>query len=465
MELNNVSNRPAKKTPLERVKNREYHDAMEDAKNAYLRKDLMTAASTFRRAVFFRKDSDEAHASLGDVYVDLCDFSSAIVYYKRAMKLKPNDVSYKERLARVLDMQGIFFVEAKDQDNLDKALCNFESALNLCSTRPEYWLHFTLALTKKGEFASAVKSVTEYCALVPEDAEAHILRAKLLWKLGDPVSRMTGFEALQDASRLNPKHMEVKFFEGVIRSAQQSSLDRAEKLLMVGDVKGAIEEINAHHTEQLDAKAILLRGRCYRRQGRLNEALKEIELAQSRNDSSTARHDLERERNLVLNEIALQCLNRKECTRAAQLLERVIQSEREASSEGQIDARFLQNLGDAYMECNEFDRALSLFNEASKSIASKSLRTRIAIVHNMYAIQSFNHGKHEEALKSFNRAIRHDSSVASFYANRGVLKFEGFRDFEGARLDFDRALKLDPKNSLALKRLAQFRTSSLSPKK
>ena len=36
---------------------------------------------------------------------------------KKAMKLKPNNVSYKERLARVLDMQGIFYVEAKDPDN------------------------------------------------------------------------------------------------------------------------------------------------------------------------------------------------------------------------------------------------------------------------------------------------------------------------------------------------------------
>ena len=31
MELNNVSNRPPKKTPLERVQNREFHDAMEGA--------------------------------------------------------------------------------------------------------------------------------------------------------------------------------------------------------------------------------------------------------------------------------------------------------------------------------------------------------------------------------------------------------------------------------------------------
>ena len=463
MELNNVSNRPPKKTPLERVQNREFHDAMEDAKHAYAKKDLTNAAATFRRAIFFRDHSDEAHALLGDVYTDLCDFSSAIVYYKKAMKLKPNNVSYKERLARVLDMQGIFYVEAKDPDNLDRALCNFESALTLCSTRPEFWLHYTLALTKKEEYASAVKSATEYCALVPEDAEAHILRAKLLWKLGDPLSRMTGFQALQDASRLNPKHLEVKFFESVIRASQQSSLDRAEKLLMVGDVKGAIEEINAHHTEQLDAKAILLRGRCYRRQGRLNEALREIELAQSRAEKcdTVLQSDLERERNLVMNEIALECLNRKECKRAAQLLERVIKSERKSSTDGKVDGRFLQNLGDAYMECNDFDRALSMFNEASSSgsLSASSLRTRIAIVHNMYAIEFFNKGQHDKALKSFNRAIRHDSSVASFYANRGVLKFEGFRDFNGAKLDFDRALKLDPKNALALRRLEQFRTS------
>ena len=69
----------------------------------------------------------------------------------------------------------------------------------------EFWLHYTLALTKKGEYAAAVKSATEYCALVPEDAEAHILRAKLLWKLGDPLSRMTGFQALQGCVKVEPE--------------------------------------------------------------------------------------------------------------------------------------------------------------------------------------------------------------------------------------------------------------------
>ena len=285
---------------------------MEDAKHAYAKKDLTNAAATFRRAIFFRDHSDEAHALLGDVYTDLCDFSSAIVYYKKAMKLKPNNVSYKERLARVLDMQGIFYVEAKDPDNLDRALCNFESALTLCSIRPEF-CYYTLALTKKGEYAAAVKSATEYCALVPEDAEAHILRAKLLWKLGDPLSRMTGFQALQDASRLNPKHLEVKFFESVIRASQQSSLDRAEKLLMVGDVKGAIEEINAIIRSSLTPRLFYFEDDATR----TRPSERSIEGDRTRTVQSgevdCAAIGSERERNLVMNEIALECLKRKEC--------------------------------------------------------------------------------------------------------------------------------------------------------
>eukprot|EP00940_MAST-03C_sp_MAST-3C-sp2_P001279 g1279.t1 len=435
----------------------------------------------YRKLLFFRPKDPRTYASVAEIHFALCDVKTAIMYLEKAFRLSPETIAYKQRLAELYDIQGLLDLQG-GTDDLNHAIASFEKAIaaDFCA---RYWLHLSLALTKIGDVSKAISAVTRYCKLDPEDVDAIVLKAKLLWKLGDRPSRVLGFHCLQEARRLNPKHPEVKFLEGVIRKAQHSSYDRAIRLMSTGDLRSALEELLSHFSKQMDAKSLLLRAQCRRKLGHLEEALADAKLAETRVQRAgeekvrvaddEIRNRVERERNLLLNEIGLKKIESSvasEKTAGLEILQRVVRDERERS--GRVDSGFLQNLGDANLELGRLKEALRCYDEATaeatkrtsmKSAANSraDLRARLGAVHGAMGVDHFNHGEYHEAIASFNRAIRHDGTVAHFHAHRGCAKF-ALSNFEGAYNDWKRAVRIDPSNAIATSRLAQYRTEGTS---
>lgn len=467
---------------MAKVRLRQFNDAVERGVAQWKHGRREEALSSFRRAIYFKDDDPKVYAMVADIYEEMCDASTAIVYMRKVLILHPNHVLYKRKMAALMDLKGMLCMDSPVRQ-IDQAIESFEYALELNSVEPTYWLHLGIAFTKKGDTKRALIAIKRYCYLFPNDADSHILRAKLLWKMGDPASRMEGFRALKEARRLDASHPEVKFFEDIMKMAQHSCLDRANRMFHSGDIKGALEETSTVHVSQLDLGAHLLRARCFRKLGELSNASDELERASNKTtDDDSLKIALERERDVVINDKAMCALRRDESSTAIRLLETVVRRQRER--EGQADGRFVQNLGDAYLKHGDLDDALrcftdaqtlslSLSDEANKVIGEdlgetqgeqkdefqKSLRTRLALVHNDMGTRHFNRRRFDEAIESFNRAIRHDSlRFADFYVNRGCAKFEKSqgRDIDTSVLDWKRALKIDPNHKLAKIRLSGF---------
>lgn len=459
--------------------------------------DFEGALVEYRRALFFDKKNAELHYQISNVYFSLCDFKSSIMYLEKALQLSSDSLAYNQRLAELHDLQGMCCYESSSSggDDFSHAISSFEKAIACNPLKASYRLHLALAQIKDGTLTLAARTIQQYCQMDPLDADAAILHAKLLWRIGDAKSRVVGFRVLQEASRLNPKHPEVQFLEGVIRAAQKSSYDRASRLACTGDVESALVELSSQCTEQMDVTSLLLRSQCRRKTGDHIGALEDISLAHDKcNDKMSTRQSddlvdrIERERNLVLNSVALAKLNcddESEKSNAIRILEDIVRRER--TRYGIASSAFLQNLGDAYLAIRSVEKALEYYSSAtsefrtSASLTSSSgagrgtdekedaerkdfaadsptrdLRTRLAVAHAMIGAKQFNKCAYEDAIQSLNRAILHDGSVARFYASRGCAKYE-LSDFEGARNDWHRALGIDPSNELARNRIGQFR--------
>ena len=58
-------------------------------------------------------------------------------------------------------------------------------------------------------------------------------------------------------------------------------------------------------------------------------------------------------------------------------------------------------------------------------------------------------GDYKDALDNYNKAIALDSSISSYYSNRGVVREILLNDTLGALYDYKKAIQLNDQNSLA----------------
>jgi tetratricopeptide (TPR) repeat protein len=69
--------------------------------------------------------------------------------------------------------------------------------------------------------------------------------------------------------------------------------------------------------------------------------------------------------------------------------------------------------------------------------------------YNRLATQKLLNGDYQGALIDYNRAIQLDPNYAKAYNSRGTVKMIGFKDYPGALADYNRAIQLDPNLSAA----------------
>ena len=93
------------------------------AEDALEREDLDQSLVEFNKVIFYDKTIPEVYVEKAEIYIKLCDFSSAIQCFKKALFLKHNEEWY-HKMSQLYFMKGLTLIE--------EGYCN--DALNLVAT-------------------------------------------------------------------------------------------------------------------------------------------------------------------------------------------------------------------------------------------------------------------------------------------------------------------------------------------
>lgn len=87
----------ARRTPMEsrmdfnQIKEEKILEKLRRAEDALEREDLDQALVEFNKVLFYDKTIPEVYVEKAEIYIKLCDFSSAIQCFKKALFLKSNE--------------------------------------------------------------------------------------------------------------------------------------------------------------------------------------------------------------------------------------------------------------------------------------------------------------------------------------------------------------------------------------
>jgi tetratricopeptide (TPR) repeat protein len=106
------------------------------------------------------------------------------------------------------------------------------------------------------------------------------------------------------------------------------------------------------------------------------------------------------------------------------------------------EMKYYKNRGLTFIEIEDYDNAISDFNEALIFDSTNST---------LYFNRGYTHalsGNYESAIKDYSKAISHDSTNAKVFVNRGDL-WSGVEEHQKAIFDFTSALSVNNKDELA----------------
>lgn len=442
------------------------------------------AITALNRGLFLSPTDVSLYELRAEAYAKLRDIESAIQDL-RYVVARQATASVRHRLASLVALQGGL------QRDERRALECFAEAADLAPLRAEYWIRVAVAKTKLEDLSGALEAASRALHIeAPKGergAELLVLRAKLHWALG---LTQAGIADMNRAETVFSTHVEVVNFKEAMLRTSADLFQTASRRMRDEDFAGAVAALTtALRLAPDDVKLYITRAAAYRLKGDLDPALDDLRdaaflcataTAQDRPPSKPSdlprrmscgerpmQHravyfepfQLVRQRNLVLNDLALQSLTSGDYDHALSLLNRVIAAEEALVTRKDaetVDRRFFVNRGDCYQALGRIDAATADFRAAFDSDPSDlTVRTRLSVAHYNMATALFNEGHFADAALEFSTAISLNDKVAHFFAGRAQAHYQ-LSNFDEARRDFKEALRLDPTLDDARAHLKQF---------
>jgi Tfp pilus assembly protein PilF len=258
--------------------------------------------------------------------------------------LAPNDHKARTVLARILDALGHRRLESEQYHT---AISILSEAITLDGFHSNFYLHRALAYIAIKKWTSALHDADCSVRVDSTNCDAFILRAKLHWKVG---MRKEGNEDFKRAHKLDPHHIEVKKFEQKMWDQAEQAYQTASSYLLSNNFAGAIDLLSsALELNPGDVKVLVLRASAFRQQGSFQQALEDLEEAREIYcfnqdqpkkpvDSNTKDSDgifehpeITRQRNLTLNDMAVDKFQHKHYQEAITLFNKVIVAETQSA--------------------------------------------------------------------------------------------------------------------------------------
>jgi Tfp pilus assembly protein PilF len=232
--------------------------------------DYEGALIEFNKVIFYDKNIPEVYAEKAEIYIKLCDFSSAIQQYKKALLIR-NDDTWLFKMNQLYFMKGLTLIE--------EGYCN--DALNLISTIETDDVKFTylkaLSYVRASNKDLAFVEIENCLAKDPNNVEVLILKGKLLWSI-DKVD--LGNDCFWAAHSIFPEHHEVIEFLSIQRPRAMEYYKKAVKFVFEGNKYLAMDNIQKGLELFHDmTRLLLLRAAIFRESRDYDQALSDLERA------------------------------------------------------------------------------------------------------------------------------------------------------------------------------------------
>jgi tetratricopeptide (TPR) repeat protein len=354
----------SKLAPLDRPVDRAAHHferavrLLKDGNNSTL--ELERAVKEINRARALQENMGSHNIALAEAYTRALDTSSAIFALRFSLEKNPNDVAAKKGLCDLLlNRAQETMIQGK---HFEKASNYFEDALAMDPSRDRIWILKAVCEVRCKRFKIALQCVDRAINMSSNPpVDMYVLRAKIQWALG---LRDAGNTEMRKAAVMDSTHPEVRAF--IARAFGEAEKTYEEGLIAFqgGDLDKAITLVNkALFVNRNDVKLHILLSKCWRAKNDLDTAYKSLTEAvdifkavdpYGMYTNVKIPHEINRQKNLIINEMALKFAVEGDFQKAILLMNKAIASERKMhDNDLNINYMFFLNRGDCYRAIDE----------------------------------------------------------------------------------------------------------------
>nr|CAB3267325.1 tetratricopeptide repeat protein 16-like [Phallusia mammillata] len=403
-----------------------------------------SAISSFSKAINLQPTNVNCYVERAESYLQLCDFRSAHLNYKKAFSLEPHNPDLFDKIAFISYMEGQCLF---DQGLYSEALESFTRAAEMKPSISGYHLRAIACLACLNRNQECLALITRRLeAETTGNPELYVLRARLhrIFK-----NATLSYYDVRDALSLDSEQPEAKQLMREIREVAETAKQQAVSLTIQGKLHEALKKIaTAVDADPSISEYHVFRGALYRRMQNFNAAIDDYLLAMDKadhNEQDPVYLDAQRQLLLTYNDFAVYCYHREFFEEAIVLLNKAIKGEKNEKG-------LYLNRGDCFFKINDLSFALADYQQALEIDSTCwNTRCRIAVVHNEFGILAYQDRQYQEAAVRFSSAIEHNGKVGQFYVHRARSRYL-MQDVDAARNDILISLHLDPNNDEVWKR-------------
>ncbi|XP_014861308.1 PREDICTED: tetratricopeptide repeat protein 16 [Poecilia mexicana] len=399
------------------------------------------AVLCFSKAIYLQPEQTELYVSLGEAYIQLCDFQSAADSYNRASFLDPG--AFDARLSFIYYMQAQCLF---DRGLFLEALHMFGKAADL---KPEaagaFRIRSLACLTAAGQHGDCLKELDRVISEGPS-AELYVFRARVHKAMNQTACCLRD---VRSALELDPECREARAMQQHLMEASEDNRQQAVIRMLSGHLQEALCLINvALESNPENGQLYLFRGTLYRRLKEFISAIEDLVQAaelcepkeEERKESSSVLKEVQLQLALTFNDFAVQCFSRGLYDEALLLLNKAIKEDRN------LGGLYL-NRGDCFFRQADWCYALLDYQQAEEMLSPNepALRLRLAVIHSTLGSFCFHDWYFQDAADMFSLAIMYNPTASPYYEYRSKA-LRRIQNLKGAREDLIRLLILDPDN-------------------
>uniref|UniRef100_A0A3B3XUB3 Uncharacterized protein n=1 Tax=Poecilia mexicana TaxID=48701 RepID=A0A3B3XUB3_9TELE len=389
------------------------------------------AVLCFSKAIYLQPEQVlRLYVSLGEAYIQLCDFQSAADSYNRASFLDPG--AFDARLS------FIYYMQVKPPALVSAAGFVF-SVLGVVSRSS------LACLTAAGQHGDCLKELDRVISEGPS-AELYVFRARVHKAMNQTACCLRD---VRSALELDPECREARAMQQHLMEASEDNRQQAVIRMLSGHLQEALCLINvALESNPENGHLSPSRGTLYRRLKEFISAIEDLVQAaelcepkeEERKESSSVLKEVQLQLALTFNDFAVQCFSRGLYDEALLLLNKAIKEDRN------LGGLYL-NRGDCFFRQADWCYALLDYQQAEEMLSPNepALRLRLAVIHSTLGSFCFHDWYFQDAADMFSLAIMYNPTASPYYEYRSKA-LRRIQNLKGAREDLIRLLILDPDN-------------------
>ncbi|PVD22140.1 hypothetical protein C0Q70_17945 [Pomacea canaliculata] len=387
------------------------------------------------KAISLKGDEAAFYRQRGEAFIQLCDFHSAILNYKKACLLDSSSSASYQRLAFLFYFYGQCLF---DQRLFAEALEAFSRAAEMNPDNIGYHMRSIsclAALQRHGECLALVNKRLEKDSTNPD---LYVMRARLHDMFGN--STLCYYD-VKDALAVDADHQEAKEMMHRLELKAAECKTHCMHLNLTGKYREALQKISiAIETNPSMAEYHVLRGALHRKLNDFNAAIDDFLLALDKcdhNEEDPVYSKAQRQLLLTYNDFAVECFNKNFFEEAIVLLNKAVKGEKNEKG-------LYINRGDCFFKQSELNFALQDYLQALELDESDTaIATRISVIYNEFGVGLYQDKKYTEAEAKFSQALQFNPRIGQYYISRSRARYM-LGNLTGARQDLLLGLLLDP---------------------